>query len=326
MPGEELLNSTGEWWNQTSLFVDSIQTMIVLLAPALDEENGFDTFGTINMYIGVIVIIGVICNPLIMFYLISASRKSLKKMSTYHFLLSLLAITDWLICLTETPEILFHLEIISYFQILDFLHLFTTPLHFQSMFGLFFVSLLRYQSIVHPFKTKWTKRRYFILTLATFIISILTLIPNIKSNILDIEALASFGQNALYIDTTISFVFMVILIVLYIKMSTVLKESHQESRSKERNKKALKTLKILLCLFAVTMVLAKMIALCLENVIFRSQIMRITDAEAITVVETFLMEAIFSSSIYNFFIYLKMMSDFRRFMRNLICCSYGQVR
>ena len=240
-------------------------------------------------------------------------------MSTYHFLLLMLAIIDWLICVAETPEYLKGLEIISSTEVLYFL---TTPLHLQSMFGLFFVSLLRYQSIVHPFQKKWTKKRYFILFLATLIVSYLTYLPNFLSSVKKFHIILSFfGKNVLYVDISISFVFMVILIVLYFKMSKVLKES-QESRSKERNKKVLKTLRFLLCLFAVTLVFAKITILSLQESITKSHVLEMSRAKftALQFAESLLIEAIYLNNVGNFFIYLKMMPEFQRFIRNLLCC------
>ena len=45
-----------------------------------------------------------------------------------------------------------------------------------------------------------------------------------------------------------------------------------------------------------------------------------TEIDLISYVEIFLVDLIFWNNIGNFFIYLKMMSEFRRFMRNLLCC------
>ena len=328
MSGEDHFSSgSGEvWWNKTFVEYDN-ESFSGSGSGFIDEYLGI--YNSINTYIGLTLkLIGVLCNPFIISYIITSSRKNVKKMSTYHFLLLLLAIIDWLICLTEIPDHLDYLEIIPYNQVLTNTDVLTTPLQLQSMFGLFFVSLLRYQSIVHPFKTKWTKRRYFFFFLATLIGSFLIYLPNFFPQ-QDMDAAMYFlAENVLNIDIGISFVFLVILIVLYFKMRKVLKEG-QESRSKERNKKALKTLRFLLVLFAFTMVLSKIIFIFLHELIYKtSNFKEMNGAEKTTVhlVEILLLHVIFLNNVGNFFIYLKMMPDFRRFMLNLFCCRCRQVQ
>ena len=325
MSGEEDLFETGD---QTSILDDSSNNGSSGSGGSeyYDEPSTF--FISMDSVKLTIRIIGIILNSFIISYIITTSRKNLKKMSTYHFLLLLLAIIDWSICMTDIFNILLELEVIPYIEVLDFLNVLTTPLQLQSMFGLFFVSLLRYQSIVHPFRTKWTKRRYFIFSLATLIISLLIYLPNTMSYAMDLGVVMSFfDKYTNHIDTSISFLFLVILIVLYFKMRKVMKES-QESRSKERNEKALKTLRILLTMFAVTMVLVKIIILSIDESIPQSYVQEMSDVEIaiLNIVSLLLTEIIFLNNVGNFFIYLKMMPEFRCYMRNLLCCSCCQRR
>ena len=263
-------------------------------------------------------VIGIIVNLLTIYYFIASNKKNLRKMSTYHFLLLHLALIDLLVCVCKTPPYLEDgLKLIPTTDFALYINHLSGAFHLQSMFGLFFVSFLRYQSIVHPFQVKWSKRRYFLIILATLILSLAGTIPDLLFA-LDF----SFGHYFILADAIISFVFLVILIILNFKMSKSLKES-QESQSKERNKNALKTLRILLIFFAVTMVFSKIIFfLCLRFLI--PDDVEITD-EGITILyilEVLMVRIVYVNNIANFFVYLRMMPEFRRFMRNIMCCYY----
>ena len=263
-------------------------------------------------------VIGIIVNLLTICYFIASNKKNLRKMSTYHFLLLHLALIDLLVCVCKTPSYLEDgLKLIPISDFGIYITHISGSFHLQSMFGLFYVSFLRYQSIVHPFQVKWSKRRYFFIILATLILSLAGTIPDVLSYALDF----SFGYYFILADATISFVFLVILISLYFKMSKALRES-QESRSKERNKNALKTLRILLILFAVTMVFSKIIFLCLRFLIPDDVEMTDEGITILYILEVLMVRIVYVNNIANFFVYLRMMPEFRRFMRNIMCCYY----
>ena len=267
----------------------------------------------------ILKVIGVIGNLLIICYFAIQNKKNLRKMSTYHFLLLLLAVVDFLVCVMELPSIL--MELMSFSE--RFFEFVTLPFHelmnLQSMFGLFFVSLFRYQSIVHPFKPKWTKIRYFFTYLISLIISFLFFTPHL----LERQKIINLHEHSLLVsNTVISLLFLETLIIMYYKMSKVLEES-QESRSKERTKKALKTLRNLVLLYAVSLVFTRIILVCIQILIPADFYMQISESGffAITLIENIAFEMTILNNVGNFFIYLKMMPEFRHFMRNLLCCG-----
>ena len=263
-------------------------------------------------------LIGFVGNLLIICYFVVKNKQNLRKMSTYHFLLSMLAIFDFLVCVIL---VIIYMEISNYIQFNRFvdntLHFIKGTLWRQCMFLIFLVSLLRYQSIVHPFKPRWTKFRYFCISMATFATCMAISIQDMLLHNLEI----AFDLMIDAFDSGVTFLFLVIFIVFYYKMSKALKES-QESRSKEHNKKALKTLRNLLWLFAVTLVLSKIILASLINIFtdINEAGLSKTEIDMISYAEIFFTDLIYWNNIGNFFIYLKMMPEFRRFMRNLLCC------
>ena len=287
----------------------------------LENDSGIQAIEIIDKFLNhlslSLQLVGVFGNLLIISYFLTNNKKNIRKMSTYHFLLLHLAIIDILVCLLETPYNLMNTSLISFNKVIQYLSWFTEPLHLQSMFGLFLVSFARYQSIVHPFNTKWRKRRYLIISVITLIISFLAYTPDLMSMVLKFE----MPYYTLGADTGITLLFFTILIVLYFKMRKVLRGA-QECRSKERNKKALKTLKFLLGLFGVSMVLSKLLIYCIRRIIPEEYLLNMSDSEftAMLILEAFSIEMLYLNNIGNFFIYLKMMPGIRYFLSRTFCC------
>ena len=299
--------SSGDGFNGSGFFDDD------------EESNQFDFVVKILDHVSIILkLIGIVGNLFIICYFFVKNKQNLRKMSPYHFLLLMLAIFDCLVC---AILVIIYMEILHYFRFNRFFMVNTLPfikgtLLRQCMFIIFLVSQLRYQSIIHPFKPRWTKFRYFCISMATFLTCMATSIPELLHN-LEI----AFDVMIEALDLGVTFLFLVIFIVLYYKMSKALKES-QESRSKERNQKALNTLRNLLWLFAMTLVLSKIIITSLLSIFQDIDEAGLSDTEIDTVsyVEVFFTDLIYWNNIGNFFIYLKMMPEFRSFMRNLLCC------
>ena len=189
------------------------------------------------------------------------------------------------------------------------------------MFELLLISFLRYQSIVHPFTRKLNKRKCIYLSLAGFVLS--SLLWGTKFAM----ELYGWGIIPLYrtiIDLSIRCSLLVILVVFYHKTSSALNKSVDNSQAKERNKIALKTLKFLLWLFAITMTLSKILNACLGE-IDRSALSS-NGQTALAYIREFLIITPLINSVGNCFIYMKMIPEFRSSILNIFIKQYCKLR
>ena len=183
------------------------------------------------------------------------------------------------------------------------------------MFQLLLIAFLRYQSIVYPFTRKLDKRKCIYLSLAGLVLSSLLWVTWFMIG-------TYHWDNDLYrtvIDLSTRCSLLMILVIFYRKTSSALNNSVENSQARERNKIALKSLKFLLWLFAITMTLSKILNACLGQ-IDRSTLMKMSPnaKTAFSYLRASLLNMPLINSVGNCFIYMKMIPEFRSSIFNIL--------
>ena len=179
--------------------------------------------------------IGVIGNLLVIIYFMKINMKKLKKMSSYHFLIILLAFTDLFICMHMFPFIIpnapFNWSVL--FGVLAATFLVLTLLSFE-----------RYRNIVHPFKGKIKKRWFLAIYIGTLFV-----FCSYNFVMLNEDSIWYIILNLLllFCETIIPLILMV---YFYTRINKKIKESQTllntnatQQQLLKRNKKAVKTVK-----------------------------------------------------------------------------------
>ena len=264
----------------------------------------------------VVSLLGLLGNLLIILFFIKSNRKNLKKMTPYLFLLIQLAIVDSLICIEIilTSHYLGNLFGIQYISInIGLLKLYML----DSNLLLILVSFLRYQNIVHPLKTKWRKQRFCCLSLGAFLLSCFIFVPGSGSG----DHLNHFTPSD-FATAIVALLSFILAFWFYHKISRALAKA-PHARAEERNKKALATLKFLILLFSVSVVLGKMLYICISIVLERSGLLADRSMfKLLHFVEQIVRDLIYLNSVGNFFIYLKTVPGFYQFVLTILCRSF----
>ena len=262
-----------------------------------------------------IAFVGLVGNLIIIYFFVQINRRKLKKMTPYHFLLIQLAIIDFIVCIGVVASSFYLTHNIGQTYssvVISLLKVFLL----DSNLVLIIISFLRYQRIVHPLKnTKWTKLHFVYISVAAFLISLAIFLP-------------LFSQDHKLVHFTVFDLSTVIVAILsftlsclfYYRISKVLANA-PHSRSKERNRKALATLKFLIRLFTLTVVFGKMLymafSLALDNTHFSVDAI---EYKTLSMMEAFARGLIYLNSVGNVFIYLKTVPGFYRFVLSTFCC------
>ena len=267
---------------------------------AINKAPLYDFFTVINC-------VGVVGNIFIIWFFVKVHFKTFQKMSSYHFLLLQLAVLDLWICVAKI--IIGKTLPGSSFE--SYIDLTIKVFSFQTMFELLLISFLRYQSIVHPFTRKLNKGQCVYFSLTGLVLSSLLWSTWFLMGL--------YGwDNTLYrtvIDLSTRCSLFLILVIFYYKTSGALNNSVENSQARERNKIALKTLKFLLWLFAVTMTFSKVFNVCLAQV-DRSTLSS-NGQVAFSYTRAFLLNMPLINSVGNCFVYMKMIPEFRSFILNI---------
>eukprot|EP00111_Clytia_hemisphaerica_P024988 TCONS_00073582-protein len=300
------------------------------------------------------IIFGIGCfwNLLIIAYFVKINRgKGLRNMSSYHFLIIILAFVDLLVTMGITVRFCFHpIEILGEEAGLVaciLVHTFSAEVGpMISCWVLILISYGRYRSIVYPLKARMTKRKSCLLSIIIFmVICSINIYTLMKTKIIHEpgdRSKCDFGVSGVYmaVQLIVNFIIdslipLIVMAYFYFKMKknmkkevTTNKTRHNErastfslsDQSQRRNRRALKTIKGLLILFIITV-------FCMR-ILFMINLLAIqpiaTGHENITVVTystiafPVILTLFYSNNILNIFVYAKMIPDFRKFVLTVL--------
>lgn len=270
-------------------------------------------------FVSLIFLIGVIGNGLVIAYFLWKNKGSMRKMSSYHFLITILAAVDLLTCITGMG-FYFHVVFVS----------FASTLRSFSIWMLVIISYDRFRSIVYPFKSKWTKKRFLA------IISIIFLAFLIFDLAYGTEELLQFISTSYEkFNTRIFIKFLLIEIIspillmygFYRKISTKIQTDMLKSITQvnsnihlNRKAKALRVLRLLIAVFIVFIVPGRIYMMVLMVLLPHGNISTSTtliwyQLGMITMFSSFLNNTV------NVLVYAYIMKDFRRFLINIFTCK-----
>ena len=270
-----------------------------------------------DIAISLITAIGIIGNVFVICYFIKINRRNLKRMSSYHFLIILLAFTDLFFSMVTLGTI-FHLLIAAAANVIR-AGLFSTALLI-----IILLSFERYRNIVHPFKGKIRKCCFFAIYISVLLVfsSYRFGIDQLVLNEPDYNWLIiSFEVVRTLSESIIPLIFMMYFykgIYKKIKESeTLLNSTSAQQQLLKRNKKAVKTVKWLIILYILFVFPAKMLLLII--------LMEKNELWVIIFFQIFSVLCYFNSSI-NVFVYLRIIKGFRNFVFNIFTFGLAMKR
>jgi 7 transmembrane receptor (rhodopsin family). len=266
--------------------------------------------------------IGVIGNALIIVYFLKTNKKSLSRMSSYHFLIVKLALADLLVCT------LFSLENWSRrfpSQYHDTLFVIKGTSISVSCWLLVFLSFERYRNIVHRFKQEITKRQFTLVTILTTLFFLASYVSYVlrKDNLLAVETFLYTLSGYVLMDNMLPITFMC---YFYRRISKTLLSAPvvvttdiaNSQRHLQNKKAAQRTLKLLILIYVVC-VLPGRLAITLFYILH--QYMGVISLRTTDLLNNAVKFLVCMNNVVNVFVYTKMIVDFRRFVINVFTCG-----
>lgn len=303
--------------------------------------------------IAVFAVVGVFGNSMIISFFVKKHRKNIRKMSSYHFLIIVLAVIDLLMCFAltycyyfEWEFLLWKLDNWSCEYGLTYLKMGFPNL---SYWLVVFISYERYRNIVHPFDGKTSRLKYtaFILLVFVSTAGLPFLIGTmVKQRIIVREGVNGEQCNNMnpIADTTplkfhgtwtvlaiIKFVIPISLMIHYYrKISSYMKSEEKNSqnvgqvfeRIRKRNKRALKVIRYLGLIFFFSAVPARaFLWFYLHIISYVPSVIEVYDLEVISVLGYAASWLVTMNNILNFIVYAYIMKDYRKFLFNCLTCG-----
>ena len=285
--------------------------------------------------------IGSFWNLLIIIYFMNIHSKNLRKMSSYHFLIVSLAVAD--LCTSVIVSIIFPFNHTPSWEpgifgcILVGFSYAVCPL--VSCWLLVIISFARFRSIVYPLRARINKKRYALACLSIW--SIASLVNTYI--LMNGELSKDGGSGDLYCDSLnqdggtviqfsinyflASFLPSAIMLILYHRIKKKIKTEENENsfamtdQSRQRNRRAMRTIRGLIWLFTLTVIPVRVYDILLLAVypnVPKSDDNLFTTIEVLRIILSPLRDFItFLNNILNIFIYAKMIPDFRRFLTTI---------
>jgi len=262
----------------------------------------------------VLLVVGVFGNLLITVYFVKINAKKLKKMTSYHFLIVILAFTDLLFSISTSINMapIVHKSLLN--TATEFIVL---PLISLSIWILVLMSIERFRSIVHPFEKKLKKRTFF--GMSVFMMLVFTGLHS--SYRFGITAKSSYSTGFIVISTIIlleNILPLAIMVYFYRRICKKIKESQMpyieikhKNDSQKRNKKAMKTLKWLIIIYTFSITPSRIFGI------------TILAANKFNIISSsiwpklILYTLFLANNIINVFVYARMMKRFRKFLLNV---------
>ena len=260
---------------------------------------------------------GLIGNSLIIAFFLSINRGKFRTMTTYHFLLTTMAIFDTLVCLSHTILGCIKWNAVGiYTQMEELVDIYITSTSaLISIWTLVLISFTRCQRIVSPFTRQWSKKVCFKIILIICCLSSLyhyslAKIPESK------YAYLYYNSCTLAVEGIIP---QILMFHFYKKTCRHIKNDTMQMRSsKTKRKNASKTLKGLVLLNLMAVLILKTI-LYIMSIIRRIEKLGADDKIIINSCFFFINYTFYySTNILNVAIYAKIMPKFQRFILGLI--------
>ena len=287
------------------------------------------------------VIFGVasLWNILIIFYFVKINLRNLRKMSSYHFLIINLAVAD--LCVTLGVSILYPFNVKPLWELGTFgcvflRHFLSTVCPMISCWLLVLISFARFRSIVYPLRARINKKKYGLACLSVWVIvSLLNLyifmnreVKVLRSGVFSICLGSGEHAHAMiqYFVTYVldSFLPFAIMLFLYYQMKKRMNTEENENafalneQSRQRNRRALRTIRGLILLFTVTVIPVRICYVltwvsyfyATNNSLFPFRL-----TSALVLIFTWLILFVYlMNNALNIFVYAKMIPPFRRFL------------
>ena len=268
-----------------------------------------------TIFIVLLFSFGSVGNVLIIISFLYKHKDSLTKMSSHHFLITVLAGVDLLICVI-------YITTFSSSHFARYTWLYFPTVRAFSCWILVVISYDRFRSIAHPFKGKSTKKRLFaVLAITFFVISFIYLPFTLTSTLATVsypKRLLWIASNNALLDVILPFSLMC---GFYRRISCKLKKDLVQSAGNnqlflKRNSKAMHVLRMLIVVYFICVVPMR-IYLLIKLVM--------TDYLGISLSITSRFITIHAviglNNMLNVVIYAYMMSDFRKFLMKVFTCK-----
>ena len=330
---------------------ESVSKALRSIARYLDMENILDSKKQIEEYFVVInwsfAFIGLLGNLLVITYFVKLHQGSLKRMGSYHFILTLLAFVDLMACISIT--FFFHLETKREWWLGTFMckygyYLLQFVFSNLSLWLLVLLGFERYRNIVNPFGSRFTVKTYARISFILFILSgagslvYAFFLSRTQKDIQDVPICVKVYEedmtvtmfHILYTCLSVASLSPCILnFICYRRISSHMTEQSSKinlgtsvvKKLQKRNNKAAKTLLMLILVYVVTVVPGRLG----HYVIVYHSVFGTDEYTARLNVSLFILEMLLTSffmlnNVVNFLVYAFMMVGFRRYLLQCVTC------
>ena len=292
---------------------------------------------------------GTIGNLLIIIYFVKINlKKKLKNMSSYHFIINMLAVADLLACLGESVLSSYWSKQsweLGEFECRFLVDFASCVCPMASSWLLVFLSYVRYRSLVQPFKTRISKRKCgavcFTIWLVSFVNCIYVFINRKLFFEMDYEGhlrlqckIRTSTSNILAYDVSYMFLDSVFPVALMTHFYRKIKQKIDDDKtnsfelnpqSRQRNHTALKTIRSLIMVYIICVCPARIIYAFLHTVNIYAQrepLFHATLISYISVIRALTVFTYYFNNLLNVFVYAKMMTGFRQFLIHVLTFKF----
>ena len=319
--------------------------MKVALKYAETIEYRMEIWYIAYIVIAVLAAVGVLGNFLIIYYFVRKYKRNIKAMSSYHFLIVLLALIDGLACILQALS--YHFEWQQEWRLDDWscvygLNYIRLSFPNLSFWTLLLISYERYRNICRPFDGKTSRRKYAAVIVAMFFAcSGLPFLadlafeyrvtrlrgPDRPKCVVDLAHLSKTRFHVSILSTAfIGFSPLGLMIFYYRKISNYMrneeKNSHNEGqvaeRIRKRNKRALRIILLLVVIFFITSVPSRFVFYVYLQLFFDRANILVLDWGKLIFVEYFTIALSIVNFAVNFIVYAFMIKGFRQFLLNVL--------
>ena len=341
-------------WNTVIGIINTTTNGTLTSQQAIDMRNALD-FGMVENYKRKIVHIcltvcivlstlGIFGNSLIVVYFVRKSKWRITKLSSYHFLIILLAVTDLFMCvsLSYTYYVEWNWKMnqwtCEYGQVYF-------KLSFPNLSFWFLISYERYRNIVRPFDGRTYRRKYMAIILA--MIGICIPIPFVLRQFdhfrFKWQELGNNGVTLCYVDVTnatmieyhatliglalLAFAPTGLTVYYYKKISNYMRNEERNSQNvgqaadkiRQRNKRALRVILLLILTYVVTSIPARgFVYFYWHHLIFEFDQILYPGWEILVALDYFSHSVTLLNNVINFVVYGCLMKGFQQFLLNVL--------
>ena len=273
-------------------------------------------------FIFLLFLLGAIGNCYIIAYFLCKHKDSLREMTSYHFLITLLAVVDFLVSLEKVSWYLkIGLGIEHFYRAM---WLIESTLRSFSCWMLVIISYDRFRSIVHPFKRKLSKQRLLAICTGNLLVIFLLYLPLVlRRTMSDLEGLLWIFCDNTLLDLIIPFSLMYWFyrrIVRKIKNNTKVQITICNNKHVlEGRSRAIRTLKILIVVYFVCVIPGR-VYISTDELLFRHLGISLsykTQAYLYYAAEALL----YLNNMLNVVVYAFTMKDFRMTLVSIFTCK-----